>query len=92
MRSLPPIERESYRDDRQTTFNSGNTPASMTTCSCFNGDDFSDLRTLHGSPPKVVLLKLVNCTNQQVLKVLLRSADRMIELLQQDSVGVVEVG
>lgn len=55
-------------------------------------EDFKDLQTLHGSPPKVVLLRLGNCTNQQVLEALLGSADRIQELLQQDSVGVVEVG
>lgn len=55
-------------------------------------EDFKDLQTLHGSPPKVVLLRLGNCTNQQVLEALLRSADRVIDLLQQDGVGVVEVG
>lgn len=55
-------------------------------------EDFKDLQTLHGSPPKVVLLKLGNCTNHQVLETLLQSADRVLDLLQQDSVGVVEVG
>lgn len=55
-------------------------------------DDFRDLQTLRGFPPKLIMLRLGNCTNQQVLDAVLGSADRVLALLQQDTVGAVEVG
>ena len=55
-------------------------------------DDFKNLQTLRGFPPKLVLLRLGNCTNQQVLETLLRVADTTLALLQEKGVGIVEVG
>lgn len=37
--------------------------------------DFHQLSFLHGSPPKVVWLRLGNCTSDQVLAALLRRAE-----------------
>jgi predicted nuclease of predicted toxin-antitoxin system len=54
-------------------------------------DDFNGLQALHGYPPKLIVLQLGNCTNQQVLSTLLKSADRLIALLTQEDIGFVEI-
>lgn len=54
-------------------------------------EDFLDLQTLHGYPPKLVILRLGNCSNQRVLDVLLNSVDKLSALLSQDTIGVVEI-
>ncbi len=54
-------------------------------------DDFNGLQSLHGYPPKLIVLQLGNCTNEQVLSILLKSADRVLALLQQDDIGFVEI-
>ena len=47
-------------------------------------EDFNGLQALYGYPPKLIVLQLGNCTNQQVLSTLLKSADRLVGLLTQE--------
>ena len=54
-------------------------------------DDFTGLQALQGFPPKLIVLQLGNCTNQQVLDVLLASEDRLVALLEQDDIGLIEI-
>ena len=54
-------------------------------------DDFLGLLSLLGYPPKVILLTLGNCTNQQIIDALLRSRLEIEAVLANDDVGVVEV-
>lgn len=54
-------------------------------------DDFLGLLSLLGYPPKVLLLSLGNCTNQQILDAILRSRLEINATLTRDDVGVVEV-
>lgn len=55
-------------------------------------DDFTDLQTLYGYPPKLIVMRMGNCSNQQVRDALLNAAPRLQELLRQDAVGMVELG
>lgn len=54
-------------------------------------DDFLGLLSLLGYPPKVVLLALGNCTNQQIIDILTRSRAEIESMLAKDDVGLVEV-
>jgi len=54
-------------------------------------DDFFGLLSMLGYPPKVILLALGNCTNQQIIDALLRSRSEIEAMLANDDVGVVEV-
>ena len=55
-------------------------------------DDFSGLQDMHGYPPKLIVLRLGNCNNQQVLETLLASADVLVQLLEQRDTGLIEIG
>lgn len=55
-------------------------------------DDFTGLQDLHGFPPKLIVLRLGNCTNRQVLEMLLASADYLSHLLEQPGTGLIEIG
>ncbi|HEY0073000.1 MAG TPA: DUF5615 family PIN-like protein [Abditibacteriaceae bacterium] len=46
--------------------------------------DFSELSLLHGNPPKLIWLRLGNCTTTQIEN-LLRSNYEVIEQMSQDS-------
>lgn len=54
-------------------------------------EDFIELQSVFGYPPKVVLLALGNCTNQQVVDALIRSKADIEAALTRDDVGFVEV-
>ncbi len=54
-------------------------------------DDFRDLQAVRGFPPKVVLLALGNCTNQQVVRVLIDAADEIRQALADENTGLVEI-
>jgi predicted nuclease of predicted toxin-antitoxin system len=54
-------------------------------------DDFLGLLSLLGYPPKVVLLTLGNCTNQQVIDGLVNSRAEIEAALGGSDVGLVEV-
>ena len=53
-------------------------------------DDFADLLELKGFPPKVVLLKTGNNSSQALLK-LLTNAKSMIEDLENNNFGLLEI-
>lgn len=55
-------------------------------------EDFTSLQTLHGYPPKLIALHFGNSSNAQVRDALLANAARIVELLVQDGVGLVEIG
>lgn len=53
--------------------------------------DFSELSLLHGYPPKLIWLRLGNCTTTQIEK-LLRSNYEAIEQMSQDvTVGILSL-
>jgi predicted nuclease of predicted toxin-antitoxin system len=54
-------------------------------------DDFVRLQLLLGYPPKVILLRLGNCTAQQVLAALATSQREIQVALMQEDVGLVEL-
>jgi predicted nuclease of predicted toxin-antitoxin system len=53
--------------------------------------DFADLSPLRGFPPKVMWLRLGNCTTRQVEEVLRRNLDTMREFSVDLDVGVLEL-
>lgn len=54
-------------------------------------DDFLRLQSMLGYPPKIILLKLGNCTNQQIVNALLGSRGDITLALTREEVGLVEV-
>ena len=54
-------------------------------------DDFVRLQSLLGDPPKVILLRLGNCTTQQVLDALAISQRKIEAALMREDVGLVEL-
>lgn len=53
--------------------------------------DFSELNLLHGHPPKLIWLRVGNCTTTQIER-LLRSNYEAIEQMNQDSiVGILSL-
>ena len=54
-------------------------------------DDFVRLQLLLGYPPKVILLRLGNCTTQQVLDALAISQRKIEAALVREDVGLVEL-
>lgn len=54
-------------------------------------EDFKDLQVLRGIPPKLIVLRLGNTDNQRVLDALSKAAERVIAVLQQDGIGIVEI-
>lgn len=55
-------------------------------------DDFSGLQDMQGYPPKIIVLRLGNCSNLQVMEALLASAESVLRLLEQPGTGLVEIG
>jgi predicted nuclease of predicted toxin-antitoxin system len=54
-------------------------------------DDFLRLQSLLGYPPKIIILKLGNFTNQQIVNALLGSRGHITMALARGDVGVIEV-
>ena len=54
-------------------------------------EDFHDLQTAWGYPPKIVLLALGNSTNQVVLRALTTSAVQLRESLADERIGLIEI-
>lgn len=53
--------------------------------------DFSDMSLLHGHPPKLIWLRIGNCTTLQIEQ-LVRANSPMIEQMQQDpTIGVLSL-
>ena len=53
--------------------------------------DFLELALMRGFPPKVVLLNLGNVSNQRVREVMLGQSAAILEFLQSDSQGILEI-
>ena len=51
--------------------------------------DFSELSTLRGFPPKVIWLRLGNCTANQIEAVLRRHLDAIQNLADDDALGIL---
>jgi len=54
-------------------------------------EDFHDLQTAWGYPPKIILLAMGNSANQAVLQALTKSATQLQESLADDRIGLVEL-
>ena len=53
--------------------------------------DFSDLCTLHGFPPKVIWLRIGNCTTSQIESLLRSHYDDVVQLNNDSSAGVLSL-
>ena len=53
--------------------------------------DFNDLVLMRGFPPKVIWLRLGNCTTRQVADVLRSSYDVVEEFLTSIEIGILEL-
>lgn len=53
--------------------------------------DFDELIAAKGFPPKVIWLKLGNCTTSQVVELLKSQYDFIIEFLEDERVGLLEL-
>jgi Uncharacterized protein conserved in bacteria len=54
-------------------------------------DDFLDLLSILDYPPKVILLKMGNCSNQLIVEALVRSKDDIASALASPDAGLVEI-
>ncbi|MBC8141274.1 MAG: DUF5615 family PIN-like protein [Armatimonadetes bacterium] len=54
--------------------------------------DHADLTVLHGFPPKVIWLRLGNCTTTQIETLLRESADAVASFVGDASVGILQLG
>lgn len=55
-------------------------------------EDFHRLSVLHGAPPKVVWLRLGNCTTQEIVDLLRRHVADIGRFATQDEVAFLELG
>lgn len=55
-------------------------------------DDFQRLSALYGAPPKVIWIALHNCSNADVVSLLLRSVDRIRTFLDDDELAFLALG
>lgn len=53
--------------------------------------DFLGLQSMLGYPPKIILLSMGNCTNQQLVDTLLRSHVEIASALAHQDIGLIEV-
>jgi predicted nuclease of predicted toxin-antitoxin system len=53
--------------------------------------DFSDLSVLRGSPPKVIWLRLGNCTTRQIEDALRRNHDEVVFFVSDPAATVLEI-
>ena len=53
--------------------------------------DFSDLSTLRGFPPKVIWLRLGNCTTAQIETLLRLHFDAVTHLTENDNIGILSL-
>jgi predicted nuclease of predicted toxin-antitoxin system len=55
-------------------------------------EDFHRLSVLRGAPPKVIWLRLGNCTTEEVATVLRRRVTDIRHFAEQDEAAVLELG
>ena len=53
--------------------------------------DFNDLVTIKGFPPKVIWLRLGNCTTTEVAQALRKNSAAIINFGQDDTAGLLEI-
>jgi predicted nuclease of predicted toxin-antitoxin system len=53
--------------------------------------DFSDLSVLRGFPPKVLWLRLGNCTTDDIERTLRRAHDEIVAFIADATLGVLEL-
>jgi len=53
--------------------------------------DFADLSLLRGFPPKVIWLRLGNCTTRQIEELLRQNHEAVLEFERDDTVGVLSL-
>lgn len=53
--------------------------------------DFSELSLLHGSPPKLVWLRVGNCTTIQIEKLLRANHEAIEQLIQDTRIGILSL-
>ena len=58
----------------------------------YKDEDFHRLSVMHGAPPKVVWLRLGNCTTQDIVNLLRKHAADVRQFAAQDEVSVLELG
>ena len=54
-------------------------------------EDFQDLSSLYGFPPKVILLRLGNSSTQMISEVLVKKWEEIELFLQSEIAGVLEI-
>ena len=54
-------------------------------------DDFHGMSALFGHPPKLICLRMGNCTNQAVLDTLLQNAIAIEQTLDQPEIGSLDL-
>ncbi|MCE7059574.1 DUF5615 family PIN-like protein [Dyadobacter sp. CY343] len=54
-------------------------------------EDFQDLSSLYGFPPKVILLRLGNSSTQMISEVLMKKWEEIVLFSQSETVGVLEI-
>jgi predicted nuclease of predicted toxin-antitoxin system len=55
-------------------------------------EDFHRLSVMHGAPPKVVWLRLGNCTTQDIVDLLRKHVGDIRQFAEQDEVSFLELG
>ncbi len=53
--------------------------------------DFSDLSTIHGFPPKLVWLRLGNCTTDDIVAALRAERDTVQQMVDDSNTGVLSL-
>ncbi|MCF8463528.1 MAG: DUF5615 family PIN-like protein [Flavobacteriales bacterium] len=56
-----------------------------------NDEDFLHLLFQKGFPPKVILMKIGNKPTNAVVEALLRNRPQIMEMIQSDSLGILEI-
>jgi predicted nuclease of predicted toxin-antitoxin system len=51
--------------------------------------DFNDLSTLYGVPPKIIHLRIGNCTTQEIIDLLLAKRAEILKFLGDDHAGIL---
>ena len=53
--------------------------------------DFNDLLTAKGFPPKVIWIRIGNCTTAEVAQALRKNSTAILQFMEDDTVGLLEI-